>query len=79
MVFRYRQDVLNHLAGHGIVPKPTTSPQVARGLLNEIYRYELRRLRDRLLLQEFPTSAYLEKVVEIRNRTRSWHFGAPVG
>ena len=47
--------------------------------MNEIYRYELRLLRDRYLRGEFPKTTYYDKVVEIRNRypvmavlTRHW-------
>jgi hypothetical protein len=47
--------------------------------VNEIYRYELRLLRDRYLVGEFSKEAYYDKVVDVRNRypvmgvlTRHW-------
>ena len=47
--------------------------------MNDIYRYELRLLRDRYLVGEFSKQAYYDKVVETRNRypvmavlTRHW-------
>ena len=79
MVYRYRPDVLEQLAGHGVVPKATTPPTTARSVVNDIYRYELRLLRDRYLAGEFSKHVYYDKVVETRNRypvmailTRFW-------
>ena len=79
MVYRYKPEVLAQLATHGVIPKPTTPPAAARAAVNEIYRYELRLLRDRYLVGEFSKQAYYNKVVEIRNRypvmallTRHW-------
>jgi hypothetical protein len=79
VVYRYKAEVLEQLARHGVVPKPTTPPTKARAVVNDIYRYELRLLRDRYLVGEFSKQAYYDKVVEIRNRypvmallTRHW-------
>ena len=70
MTYRYRPDVLEQLARHGLQPKPTTPPERVRELLNDLYRYELQRLRDRLLRREFPRSSYYDRVVDVRNRYR---------
>jgi hypothetical protein len=79
MPYHYKPEILVLLANHGVVPKPTTPPTTARSVVNEIYRYELRLLRDRYLVGEFSKRAYYDKVVEIRNRypvmtvlTRNW-------
>jgi len=79
VTYRYRPEILELLVRHGVVPKPTTPPTTARGVVNEIYRYELRLLRDRYLVGEFSKKAYYDKVVEVRNRypvmsvlTRHW-------
>ena len=79
MVYRYKPEVLEQLQRHGVVPKATTPPAVARGVVNDIYRYELRKLRDRYLVGEFSKQTYYDKVVEVRNRypvmgllTRHW-------
>jgi hypothetical protein len=81
MTYRYKPEILEQLAMHGVRPKPTTPPTSARAIVNDIYRYELRRLRDRYLVGEFSRQAYYDKVVEIRNRypvmavlTRHWTF-----
>ena len=79
MTYQYRPEILAQLASHGVVPKPTTPPTTARAAVNELYRYELRLLRDRYLVGEFSKKSYYDKVVEIRNRypvmgvlTRHW-------
>ena len=64
----YKPFVLEALAGHGMIPKPTTSPQRLREFLNEIYRYELRRLRDRYMRREFSKLEYHARVIEVRKR-----------
>ena len=53
MTYRYKPEILALLAGHGVIPKPTTPPTTARSVVNDIYRYELRLLRDRYLVGEF--------------------------
>jgi hypothetical protein len=82
MTYRYRPEILAQLANHGVIPKPTTPPTTARRAVNEIYRYELRLLRDRYLVGEFTKKDYYDKVVETRNRypvmgvlTRHWTIG----
>ena len=68
MAFRYRRDVLLQLANHGVQPRPDTSPELVHEFLNDLYRYELRALRDRLLRREFPKASYYERVVELRRK-----------
>ena len=79
MIYRYKPEILAQLADHGVIPKPTTPPTTARGVVNDIYRYELRKLRDRYLVGEFSKQDYYRKVVDVRNRypvmavlTRHW-------
>jgi hypothetical protein len=79
VVYRYKAEILAQLATHGVVPKPTTPPTVARAAVNDVYRYELRLLRSRYLVGEFSKKEYYDKVVEVRNRypvmavlTRHW-------
>ena len=45
----YHQQVLDTLAAHGLVPTSGTSPQQLRDALRELFKYEIRRLRDRLI------------------------------
>jgi hypothetical protein len=66
MQYRYRPDVLAQLAAHGVKPTPSTSPEFIRDFLNDLYRYELRRLRDRLVRREIAKPDYYAHVVEVR-------------
>jgi hypothetical protein len=68
MTYRYRADVLDELATHGIRPRPSTAPSRIRDLLNDLYTYELRALRARLLRGEFPRPTYSTQVIAIRTR-----------
>ena len=68
MSHRYRGDVLEQLAAHGITPTAQTPPQRVHDFVNDLYRYELRRLRDRLLRQEIARPDYYTSVVQIRQR-----------
>jgi hypothetical protein len=67
-MYRYRDDVLEKLEAHGVRPLPTTRPELVREFVNDLYRYEIRRLRDRLLRGEFPKNTYLDRVVSLRNK-----------
>jgi hypothetical protein len=65
---RYKPEVLDELARHGLRPAPTTSPHVLREQINDLYRYEIRRLRDRCRAGEFSTRDLPAHVVELRRR-----------
>lgn len=65
---RYRADVVEALARHGVRPRPETPPDLVRHFVNDLYRWELRRLRERLLAREFPREEYARRVVEVRRR-----------
>jgi hypothetical protein len=66
--FRYRKDVLEHLCRHGIRPTPQTRPQLVRDFVRDLYRYEIRALRDRMLREEFPRQEYWGRVDALRRR-----------
>jgi hypothetical protein len=65
---RYTAEILDALAGHGLRPRPDTPPRVLRDAVNDLYRYEIRRLRDRCRAGEFPSSALAGHVVQLRRR-----------
>lgn len=67
-IYTYTPEVLIALGRHGLVPKPHTSPERLREFLNDFYRYDLRRLRARLLRREFPRSEYASRVIALRGR-----------
>jgi hypothetical protein len=66
--YRYRPEILDQLAAHGIMPKASTSPDLVHEYVNDLYRYELRRLRRRLLDHEFLKTSYFDRVVELRRK-----------
>ena len=68
MVYRYRNDVLERLEVHGVRPHSATPPELVREYVNDLYRYEIRCLRDRLLRGEFPRNTYFDRVVSLRNK-----------
>jgi hypothetical protein len=55
--YRYRADVLAELWRHGVQPGATTPPELVGGFVNDLYRYELRELRDRRLVRAPTTTA----------------------
>ncbi|MGD9903120.1 MAG: hypothetical protein AB7U83_06590 [Vicinamibacterales bacterium] len=65
---RYRPAILDALAAHGLAPRPQTPPRALRDQVNDLYRYEIRRLRDRCRAGEFPTAELAGHVVELRRR-----------
>ena len=66
MRFDYTVEVLEELRTHGIVPAGDTDPQLVRDFLSSLYRYEIRRLKGRLLSGEFPREEYAGRVRAMR-------------
>jgi hypothetical protein len=66
--FHYRADVLQHLQQHGVCPTSHTPPQLVRDYVRDLYKYEIRRLRDRMLANHFPRGEYAERVEQLRRR-----------
>jgi len=62
----YRADVLEQLWKHGVQPSATTPPELVHEFVNDLYRFELRRLRDRLVRGEIPKIGYYDRVVALR-------------
>jgi hypothetical protein len=60
--------VLEELARHGLQPQPGTEPARLREQINDLYRIEIRKLRDRCRAGEFSTRELPERVVELRKR-----------
>jgi len=68
--FRYKSDILAAPETHGVQPAPATAPEVVHEFVSDLYRFEIRRLRDRLLAGAFPRREYAGRVVELRRRYR---------
>jgi hypothetical protein len=66
--FRYRADVLAIVWRHGIIPTGRTPPELARGYVRDLYKYEIRRLRERYLKKEFSKREYYVLVDTLRQQ-----------
>ena len=66
--YRYRADVLAHLWRHGVQPCATTPPELVRGFVRDLYKYEIRRLRERMLHDDFPKDTYAARVDALRRQ-----------
>ena len=67
-VIHYKVDVLEELARHGLRPRPDTTPARLREQINDLYRVEIRKLRDQCRAGEFSTRELSERVRELRKR-----------
>ena len=68
MTFRYRPDVLEQLLRHGIRPTVQTRPELVRDFVRDLYKYEIRCLRDRHIRREFPKQDYAGLVDALRRK-----------
>ncbi len=68
MTGAYRPEVIEELARHGLVPRAGTTPERLREQVNDLYRFEIRKLRDRCRAGEFSTRELPGRVVELRRR-----------
>jgi hypothetical protein len=68
LVFRYRDDILVLLLAHGVRPTGHTPPQLVRDYVRDLYKYEIRRLRERYMRRDFPKVEYAGRVDDLRRR-----------
>lgn len=68
MPFTYHEAVLAELARHGVKPLAHTPPELVRGYVRELYKFEIKRLRDRLIAGAFPRSEYAGRVDALRRQ-----------
>ena len=71
--------MLEALWQYGVRPTTTTRPELVHEFVSDLYRFEIRRLRGRLLKNEFPRREYAGRVVELRMRykvigLRAWEW-----
>ncbi len=78
-VFRYRAEILERLWVHGVQPTERTPPELVRDFVRDLYKYEIRCLRERYLGKEFPRPEYSTRVDALRRqypvlalRARDW-------
>jgi hypothetical protein len=69
--------LLGALLELGVSPRATTSRDRVREFVNDLYTWELRRLRTRLLRGDFPKRDYAARVESLR-RERYWMLSLPL-
>jgi hypothetical protein len=68
MTFKYRASVLAALATHGVMPRDDTPPELIREFINDLYVYEIRVLKARMLAGLIPKAEYAAHVEQLRKR-----------
>jgi len=66
--YLYRREILEALLAHGVRPTPRTRPELVRDYVRDLYKYEIRRLRNRYVRREFPKSEYSARVDRLRRQ-----------
>ncbi len=64
----YPPELRSALGDFGLAPRETTPPAIVRDALNDLYRYELRRMRDVLRAGGIAKPDYLDRVIALRKR-----------
>ena len=64
----YPPELLDALMAFGLKPSETTPPTVVRAALNDLYRFEIRRLRQHLLDGKVQKARYVDEVIGLRKR-----------
>ena len=65
---RWDPQMLDALAGLGLAPRDDTTPELLREHLNDLYRFELRRLRDSLRAGRVAKADYIGHVLDLRKK-----------
>jgi hypothetical protein len=68
VAYAYQLEILDVLARHGLIPAPQTEPAFVRQALSDLYRYEIRRLRQDLLQGRVAKADYIGHVVALRRK-----------
>ncbi len=76
VTYRYRPDILDQLARHGVKPAASTPPATVRTAVRDLYNYEIRRARDRVRRGELAKEALATEVLTLRRRY--WLLSIPV-
>ncbi len=66
--YAYYPRILDELARHGLRPLPTTAPGRLRDAIRDLYKYEIKRLRQDLLAGRIRKTDYAGHVVALRRR-----------
>lgn len=64
----YPPELADAIRALGFAPTTATPPAFTRAAVDDLYRYELRRLRDRQRADATPRASYLARVVALRKK-----------
>jgi hypothetical protein len=67
-IYRYRSDVLAALPRHGVLPTERTPPELVRDYVRDLYKWQIRKLRERYLRREFAKQDYWQRVDALRRQ-----------
>ena len=67
-MWTYPPELAAALGDFGLCPSPSTPPTFVRDALSDLYRYEIRRLKSRLLAGAFPKGDYVGRVIALRKK-----------
>lgn len=76
MRYEYAPEALEVLARHGLRPGPDTPAAFVREALSDLYRFEIRRLKGRLLAGQIAKERYSDHVIGLRKEY--WLLSVPV-
>ena len=64
----YPPELMDALMAFGLKPLPSTPPSLVRDALNDLYRFEIRRLRQRFVDGLVEKSRYSDEVIVLRKK-----------
>lgn len=66
--WHYPPELVALLEAHGISPTPDTHPRMVRDYLSDLYRVEIRKLRDDHRAGKVRKADYIPRVIELRKK-----------
>jgi hypothetical protein len=66
--FTYPAELAEALLRFGLAPKPETPPRFVRDALSDLYRHEIRVLRQRRVSGEVAKKDYIDHVIALRKK-----------
>jgi len=67
-MFVYPPELAEALLHFGLAPTPDTPPRFVRDALSDLYRYEIRALREKRVAGVIPKEDYIGHVIALRKK-----------